>query len=78
MLVSLPLLLGGFASQIASIDFCRTENAKDERVPSKEELRKIFLAADIQQRVACSLLAHSGLRPETLGDYKGGRWSEVF
>ena len=48
-----------------------TPTLKDERPPTKEELRKIFLAADLQQRVACSLLAHSGLRPESLGDYKG-------
>ena len=48
-----------------------TPTLKDERVPMKEELRKIFLAADLQQKVACSLLAHAGLRPETLGDYKG-------
>ena len=48
-----------------------TPSLKDERVPTREELRKIFQAADLQQRVACSLRAHAGLRPQTLGDYKG-------
>lgn len=48
-----------------------TPSLKDERVPTKDELRKVFFAADAQQRVACVFLAHAGLRPETLGDYKG-------
>jgi hypothetical protein len=48
-----------------------TPSLKDERVPNKEELRKIFMMADPQQRVACSLVAHAGLRPESLGDYHG-------
>ena len=48
-----------------------TPTLKDERVPTKDELRKEFLAADLQQRVASSLVAHGGFRPETLGDYKG-------
>lgn len=48
-----------------------TPTLKDERVPTKEELKRILLAADTQQRVACILLAHSGLRPESLGNYEG-------
>ncbi|MGI0090992.1 MAG: site-specific integrase, partial [Nitrososphaerales archaeon] len=48
-----------------------TPTLKDERVPTKEELKRIFLAADPQQRVACVLLAHAGLRPESLGNYEG-------
>lgn len=44
---------------------------KEERVPTQQELRAILLAADLQQRVSCVLLAHSGLRPESLGDYYG-------
>jgi len=48
-----------------------TPTLKDERVPTQEELRKIFLAADERARVACVLVAHSGLRLEVLGNYKG-------
>ncbi|MGC8558550.1 MAG: site-specific integrase, partial [Nitrososphaeria archaeon] len=48
-----------------------TPTLKNERVPTQEELRRIFLSADPQQRVACVLMAHSGLRPETMGNYRG-------
>ncbi len=48
-----------------------TPSLKDERVPSREELRKIFLSGDKKARVACVLMAHSGLRIEVLGDYFG-------
>jgi integrase len=48
-----------------------TPTLKDERVPTKPELRRIFLAGDEKARVACALIAQSGLRPETLGNYKG-------
>jgi len=48
-----------------------TPSLKDERVPTKEELRRILLSATKQARVACILLAHGGLRPESIGDYRG-------
>jgi hypothetical protein len=48
-----------------------TPTLKDERVPTKPELRRIFLAGDEKTRVACALVAHGGLRPETLGHYRG-------
>jgi hypothetical protein len=44
---------------------------KEERVPVKEELRRIFLAGDEKARCACVLMAHAGLRPQTIGDYRG-------
>jgi hypothetical protein len=44
---------------------------KDERVPTKPELKRIFLKGDEKARTICSLIAHGGLRPETIGDYKG-------
>lgn len=44
---------------------------REERVPTQEELRHIFLAGDRKARVACVLMAHSGLRPEVLGNYLG-------
>lgn len=48
-----------------------TPTLKDERVPTQEELRKIFLAADAKTRLACALVAHSGVRLEVLGNYNG-------
>lgn len=48
-----------------------TPSLKDERVPTNEELKRIFLSGDKKARVACALVAHSGLRIETLGNYMG-------
>jgi site-specific recombinase XerD len=44
---------------------------RDERVPIQDELRAIFLAGTPRIRAACALIAHSGLRPEVLGNYLG-------
>jgi site-specific recombinase XerD len=44
---------------------------KDERTPSQEELKKIFLSGDKKIRVAAALVSQSGLRLEVLGDYLG-------
>jgi len=48
-----------------------TPSLKDEKIPSQEELKKIFLSGDKKLRVASSLMAFSGIRPEVLGNYKG-------
>jgi hypothetical protein len=48
-----------------------TPSLKDERVPTKEELRRIFLSGDKKARAGCVLVAHSGLRIEVLGNYDG-------
>ena len=48
-----------------------TPTLKDERVPTQEELRRIFMASNPRNRVMCALMAHSGVRPEVLGDYLG-------
>jgi len=48
-----------------------TPTLKDERVPTKDELRRIFLSGSKQARTACALVAHAGLRLETLGNYTG-------
>jgi hypothetical protein len=42
-----------------------------ERVPSKEELDKILRMATLRGRVSIALMAFSGLRPESLGNYDG-------
>jgi len=48
-----------------------TPTLREERVPTQQELRKIFMCGDLRARCACALLAHSGLRIETLGNYEG-------
>jgi len=48
-----------------------TPSLKEERVPTQEELKKIFLSGDRKARVASILVAHSGLRLKTLGNYEG-------
>ncbi len=42
-----------------------------ERVPSREELDRILRMATPRARVSISLMAFSGLRPETIGNYTG-------
>lgn len=48
-----------------------TPSLKDERVPTREELQRIFLSGDKKARLACALIAHSGTRIEVLGNYEG-------
>jgi len=48
-----------------------TPTLADERTPNPEELRRILLAATSRNRVSCSLMAFSGLRPGVLGSYLG-------
>jgi hypothetical protein len=55
--------------KIKGID--ETPTLKDERVPTLDELKRIFLSGDPRARTACVLVAHGGLRLQTLGDYQG-------
>ena len=48
-----------------------TPTIANERVPTREELAKIIRKATTRGRVAIALMAFSGLRPESLGDYLG-------
>ena len=48
-----------------------TPRIADERVPSKEELDKILRMASTRARVSIALMAFSGLRPQSLGNYDG-------
>ncbi len=48
-----------------------TPTLKDERIPSTDELKRIFASGDPRARTACVLMAHSGLRPEVIGSYLG-------
>ena len=44
---------------------------QNERVPSKDELPRILRKATSRGRVAIAIMAYSGLRPESLGNYEG-------
>jgi len=48
-----------------------TPSLKDERVPTNNELKKIFLSGDQKTRAASVLIAHCGLRLKSLGNYLG-------
>lgn len=48
-----------------------TPSLRDERVPTRDELRRILLSGDKKARTSSVLIAHSGLRPMTLGNYRG-------
>lgn len=52
-------------------DAYKTPTLDNERVPTQDELRRIFLNANLKNRVACVLMAHAGLRPEVIGNYLG-------
>jgi hypothetical protein len=49
----------------------------DERPPTPDELRKVFNMAEFRARVACAIVAFSGVRIEVLGDYLGRDGLEV-
>ncbi len=49
----------------------RRPSLKNETIPSQDELKKILNSADSRERVAISLVAFSGVRPEVLGDFNG-------
>ena len=44
---------------------------ENERVPNKDELSRILRMATPRGRVSISLMAFTGLRPESLGNYEG-------
>ncbi|MEM3760033.1 MAG: site-specific integrase [Candidatus Bathyarchaeia archaeon] len=48
-----------------------TPRIANERVPNKEELDRILRMATPRGRVSIALLAFSGLRPESIGNYDG-------
>jgi len=48
-----------------------TPTLRNERVPTQDELRKIFLSSDKKTRTATVLVAHSGLRLKSIGNYQG-------
>jgi integrase len=48
-----------------------TPTLRDERVPTNDELRRIFLSGDKKTRTASVLVAHTGMRIKTIGNYQG-------
>ncbi len=48
-----------------------TPTVANERIPSKDELSRILRMASPRGRVSIAMIAFSGLRPESLGDYLG-------
>jgi integrase len=44
---------------------------KDERVPTKGELKRVYLSSDKKTRVSCVLVSNSGVRIEVIGNYTG-------
>jgi len=48
-----------------------TPTIANERAPSKEELDRILRMATPRARVSIALMAFSGLRPQSLGNYVG-------
>ncbi len=44
---------------------------KNERIPTQEELKRIFNAGDSRERTACAIVAFTGVRIGVLGNYKG-------
>ncbi|MEM3905992.1 MAG: site-specific integrase, partial [Nitrososphaerota archaeon] len=52
-------------------DAFRSPTIENERVPSQEELARIIRSASLRGSVSIALMAFSGLRIETIGNYKG-------
>jgi hypothetical protein len=52
-------------------DADETPTLEDERVPTLEELHKVLTVAELDARVCICLVAHSGIRPETIGNSDG-------
>ncbi len=52
-------------------DATGTPSLANERVPTQDELKRIFLSGDKKTRTACVLMGHAGVRPESIGNYYG-------
>ncbi len=47
-----------------------TRTLRDERVLTQDDLKRVFLSASKQARSACVIVAHAGLRLETVGNFR--------
>jgi len=59
-------------------DVDSTPSLWNEKIPSQEELEKIFLSGDKKSRVASYFMAFSGIGPEVLGNYNGSDGLKVM
>ena len=57
--------------QIKVKDADKSPTLSEERIPTPEELKRIFNAGDSRERTACAFVAFTGVRIGVLGDYKG-------
>jgi integrase len=70
-LVTVKSWLGHFGLGVESKIKLPPADYVDEVVPSKEELASTLRNCDSRSRVIASLIAFSGLRPESIGNYLG-------
>ena len=57
--------------QIKVKDSGKTPTLAQERIPTPEELKRIFNAGDSRERTACAFVAFTGVRIGVLGNYTG-------
>ena len=57
--------------QIKVRDADKSPTLSEEKIPTPEELKRIFSAGDSRERTACAIVGFSGVRIGVLGDYKG-------
>ncbi len=57
--------------QIKVKDAEKSPTLSEERIPTQEELRRIFNAGDSRERTACAIVAFTGVRIGVLGNYRG-------
>ena len=57
--------------QIKVKDADKSPTLSEERIPTPEELKRIFNAGDSRERTACAFVAFTGVRIGVLGDYRG-------
>ena len=57
--------------QIKVKDADKSPTLSEERIPTPDELKRIFNSGDSRERTACALVAFTGVRIGVLGNYKG-------
>ena len=55
----------------------RNLTTENERIPTKKELATILRSTDTRGRLEIALMAFSGVRPETIGSYKGNNGLKI-
>ncbi len=63
--------------QIKVKDAEKSPTLTEERIPTPEELKKIFNAGDSRERTACAIVAFTGVRIGVLGNYGGNNGLKV-